>query len=186
MSQYIANLNTDTPPTDDLFSAHDDLSLFANTDFFDFDMGDQLNHLPGDFEASISNKKSSTVGWQAGSGTASGQDFLDGKFCLALHCFHHRTCRSCFSTIVVSYFPRRRQRSSACEVQPDTPSTTDMAPHMHPSTANLVCMFHLCPALTLLPMIQTFLHVSVHFIGSSCDLQTPCACILSNVGSFVV
>lgn len=76
MSQFIANLNTDTPPTDDLFSAHDDLSLFAQTDFFDFDMGEQLNNLPGDFQANTtSNKKSSTANYS----TTGGLNILDGK-----------------------------------------------------------------------------------------------------------
>jgi hypothetical protein len=88
MSQFIANLNTvDPPPADDLFSAQDDLSLFASTDFFDFDMGDNLNHVPGDnFDINSTDRKSNTAGWQAPSGT-SRQNFLDSKsfFYLSAH-----------------------------------------------------------------------------------------------------
>jgi hypothetical protein len=116
MSQYIATLNTDTPSTED-FLANDDLSLFATTEFFDFDMGEQLN-LPGDFESSISNnKKSSTAGWQAGSGTASGQDFLDGKSHIAVNCFLlHHISHSHSSTIILPY--SRHQQSAL--PQPET------------------------------------------------------------------
>lgn len=48
MSQYIANLNA-LPTAHDIASQHndrfgleDDLTLFTNTEFFDFDLGDDL------------------------------------------------------------------------------------------------------------------------------------------------
>ena len=54
MSQYIANLNTipsahdlDSPQQDD-YSLEDDLALFTNTEFFDFDAG-------GNIEQSLAN-----------------------------------------------------------------------------------------------------------------------------------
>lgn len=97
MSQYIANLNMDTPPTDDLFSAHDDLSLFAQTDFFDFDMNEQMNGLPSDFEANPADRKSSTAGWQASSGTTSGRNFLDSKSHFAVNSHHYRRKSFAFS-----------------------------------------------------------------------------------------
>ena len=84
MAQYIANLNTDVPPTDDMFNAPDDLNLFATTDFFDFDMGNDLNRLPGDFEAA--EAKPAQTGWQASSGSGSGSNFLDGEFA-HFYCF---------------------------------------------------------------------------------------------------
>jgi len=79
MSQYIANLNTDSPPEADLFNAHDDLTLFAQTEFFDWDMGDQLGNLPADFEATAADTKAGTAGWQAASGTSANQFALDGE-----------------------------------------------------------------------------------------------------------
>jgi len=76
VSQYLANLNTaqESSPTDDLL-AQDDLSLFATTDFFDFDMGDGMPR-GADFESSRRERKSSAEGWQHPSKTAfSNNDF---------------------------------------------------------------------------------------------------------------
>lgn len=97
MSQFIANLNTiDSQPADDLFSAQDDLSLFASTDFFDFDMGDTLN-VPGtDFDLSRGDQKSSTSNWQASSGTA-GQDFLNCKSLASTSTIHCASASCCHS-----------------------------------------------------------------------------------------
>ena len=88
MTQFIANLNMDAAPTDDLFGQDNSSTLFADTDFFDFDMNNELNldSLPGDFEASISDRKGSTNNWQAPSGTTSGSNFLDSKSHLDLNC----------------------------------------------------------------------------------------------------
>lgn len=69
VSQYIANLNTIQDGTVD-DTLQEDLSLFATTDFFDFDMGD-MNNLPpqsADFE-----RKSSA--WQ----DSSKGDFINSK-----------------------------------------------------------------------------------------------------------
>ncbi|TKA59768.1 hypothetical protein B0A49_10874 [Cryomyces minteri] len=51
VSQYIANLNQlppapDTVAQDDGLGFSDDLALFANTDFFDFDMGQNIADVP--------------------------------------------------------------------------------------------------------------------------------------------
>jgi hypothetical protein len=86
VSQYLANLNTinDSPPQEELL-ATDDLSLFATTEFFDFDMGDNLSNLPptADFEPARNERKASTIGWQ----DAAKVDFLNSKLnlCLFLH-----------------------------------------------------------------------------------------------------
>jgi hypothetical protein len=53
VSQYIANLNTipavnDTPTQQDFGNFDDDLTLFTNTQFFDFDMNEAVPNLPGD------------------------------------------------------------------------------------------------------------------------------------------
>jgi len=65
VSQYLANLNAlqDTSPTDDLL-AQDDLSLFATTDFFDFDMGDGLSRGTSDFEPAQRERKQNADRWQ--------------------------------------------------------------------------------------------------------------------------
>ena len=79
MSQYIANLNTDTPPTEDLFAgAQDDLSLFASTEFFDWDMNFDASE-SGNFETNTVDKKPSTAGWQPSTGTSGNQFSLDGE-----------------------------------------------------------------------------------------------------------
>ncbi|KAK5242201.1 hypothetical protein LTR16_008692 [Cryomyces antarcticus] len=51
VSQYIANLNQlppaqDTIAQDDGLGFSDDLALFANTEFFDFDMGQNITDVP--------------------------------------------------------------------------------------------------------------------------------------------
>lgn len=80
MSQYIANLNTDTPPTEDLFAgAQDDLSLFASTEFFDWDMNFDASE-SGNFETNTVDKKPSTAGWQPSTGTSGNQFSLDADF----------------------------------------------------------------------------------------------------------
>ena len=80
ISQYIANLNTteSTPPNEDFLASQDDLSLFATTDFFDFDMGEGLPNIPraNDFDVNPSDQKSGTASWQDPSNSAS-QDFLN-------------------------------------------------------------------------------------------------------------
>jgi len=53
VSQYIANLNTipsaaDTPAQQQDFGFEDDLALFTNTQFFDFDMNEAVPHMPAD------------------------------------------------------------------------------------------------------------------------------------------
>jgi len=77
VSQYIANLNIpqENSPTEDLL-ATDDLNLFATTDFFDFDMGDNLSNLPpaSEYERSHNARK---AGWQEPSSKA---DFLNNDF----------------------------------------------------------------------------------------------------------
>jgi len=79
VSQYLATLNTvqDNSPTEDLL-AQDDLSLFATTDFFDFEMGDTLNLPPAtsDFDPTNSEKKQNSASWQ----DPSSSDFLNNDF----------------------------------------------------------------------------------------------------------
>jgi len=77
VSQYLANLNTvqDGSPTENIL-AQDDLSLFATTDFFDFDMGDGLSHGAPDFRPAQRERQSSADGWQDSAKT----DFLNNEF----------------------------------------------------------------------------------------------------------
>lgn len=55
MSEFIANLNM-APPTQELpttaadFNLEDDLAMFTNTQFFDFDLGQDANLQPSTFE----------------------------------------------------------------------------------------------------------------------------------------
>ncbi|KAF2430652.1 hypothetical protein EJ08DRAFT_214622 [Tothia fuscella] len=68
VSQYIANLNTvdDSSPIENLLGG-DDLSLFATTDFFDFDMGNEgLGGLPpaSEFDHRAAARKSTAADWQ--------------------------------------------------------------------------------------------------------------------------
>jgi len=51
MSDFIANLNM-APPAQDLpeFNIEDDLAIFTNTQFFDFDLGQDANLQPTNFE----------------------------------------------------------------------------------------------------------------------------------------
>ena len=49
VSQYLAHLNSDVPqqqPAQDFFE--DDIALFTNTDFFDFDLNSGVADLAGD------------------------------------------------------------------------------------------------------------------------------------------
>ena len=53
VSQYIANLNTipsaaDAANQQDFGNFDDDLTLFTNTQFFDFDMNEAVPNIPGD------------------------------------------------------------------------------------------------------------------------------------------
>jgi hypothetical protein len=77
VSQYLANLNQidDSSPTDNILGGQDDLSLFATTDFFDFDMNDGLNGLPlsTDFDHAAAGRKQSAPSWQ----DSSKSDFLN-------------------------------------------------------------------------------------------------------------
>lgn len=56
MSEFIANLNMATPPTRELHNTtdfnnlEDDLAMFTNTTFFDFDLGQDANLQPSSFE----------------------------------------------------------------------------------------------------------------------------------------
>jgi hypothetical protein len=78
VSQYIANLNTlqEHSPTEDIL-ATDELSLFATTDFFDFDMTDGSSNLPShsEYVRPHNNRKSGALGWQ----DSSKVDFLNSK-----------------------------------------------------------------------------------------------------------
>jgi hypothetical protein len=79
MSQFIANLNSvDPQPAEELFSGQDTLGLFATTDFFDFDMGDDLNMPGNDLDIAATERKARNAGWQTSADT-SGQPFLDSK-----------------------------------------------------------------------------------------------------------
>lgn len=56
VSQYIANLNTIPSPADlaaqqDFGNFEDDLAMFTNTQFFDFDMNEHVADLPNDMGA---------------------------------------------------------------------------------------------------------------------------------------
>lgn len=80
VSRYIANLNTvgDNAPNDE-FLAQDDLSLFATTDFFDFDMGDGISGMPpaSDLDNTLrAARKQSSASWQ----DPSNQEFLNNDF----------------------------------------------------------------------------------------------------------
>jgi len=76
VSQYLAGLNTiDNAPNDDSL-AQDDLSLFANTEWFDFDMGDNASSMPApaEFDANHTDRKQSLQD------PSTNFDFLNGDF----------------------------------------------------------------------------------------------------------
>jgi len=80
VSHYLAGLNTvgDNAPNDD-FLAQDDLSLFASTEFFDFDMGDNhLNSLPAptEFDSTRRARKQNSANWQE----TSSSELFQGDF----------------------------------------------------------------------------------------------------------
>lgn len=61
MSEYIANLNM-APPTQDLpngseFNMDDELAMFTNTQFFDFDLGQDANLQPTNFDRSTTENE---------------------------------------------------------------------------------------------------------------------------------
>lgn len=80
VSQYIANLNSVEPQPSDDVSPHDDLALFATTEFFDFDMSNDLASGAGDFGGNFTARKSGTA-WQE-SANSTAPDFLNCKFAL--------------------------------------------------------------------------------------------------------
>jgi hypothetical protein len=82
VSQYIANLNTVGDVNDDLFRQND-LSSFATTEFFDFDMGDNsLGSLraPADFDTNRTDRKQSSVTWE----DPLTSDFLGGTYSITI------------------------------------------------------------------------------------------------------
>ena len=95
VSQYIANLNTIQSPTDaeqnPEVSLDDDLALFTDTQFFDFDMG-QFGDVtePLEFDPAQENQ-SRRQNAAAKSGLDQSFDFGNGKLILTiLSCFLHR------------------------------------------------------------------------------------------------
>jgi len=76
VSQYLAGLNTiNNAPSDDSL-AQDDLSLFANTEWFDFDMGDNAGGVsaPAVFDANHTERKQNLQD------PSTNFDFLSGEF----------------------------------------------------------------------------------------------------------
>ena len=101
MSQYIADLNRPSAQASEPTGNFDDLNLFATTDFFDFDMGDNLQ-ASADFEQpqetkAIISTETSTSSWDDQSST----DFMTSKFSpLVIHlALHFR------STLFATSFP---------------------------------------------------------------------------------
>ncbi|PHH79771.1 hypothetical protein CDD82_2179 [Ophiocordyceps australis] len=98
VSQFLRDLNTISPQdttTDDAFSMEDDLALFTNTQFFDFDSGQNL-----DYQAQPSNSKAEAQGTAHSTPSVSGDvtassamgeipsmDFIPGNF--AFNEFNH-------------------------------------------------------------------------------------------------
>ena len=62
MSQYVANLNTipsahDTATQqEDEFDLDDDLALFTNTEFYDFDLGENVEQPPVDYDPTLEER----------------------------------------------------------------------------------------------------------------------------------
>jgi hypothetical protein len=86
VSQYIANLNTVGDVNDDLFRQND-LSSFATTEFFDFDMGDNsLGSLPtsAEFDANHTERKQNSSTWE----DPLTSDFLGGTYLLTVVLFY--------------------------------------------------------------------------------------------------
>ena len=94
VSQYVANLNT-IPSAHDLatqqqddFKLEDDLALFTNTEFYDFDLGENIQQAPPlDYDPMLEER---TRRGQAGAhkDNAKSLDFVNGMFELvgvALH-----------------------------------------------------------------------------------------------------
>lgn len=61
MSEFIANLNMAPPAAQDLasgpdFNMDDELAMFTNTQFFDFDLGQDANLQPTNYERPTENE----------------------------------------------------------------------------------------------------------------------------------
>ena len=83
MSQYVANLNTIPSAHDmatqqaDEFGLDDDLALFTNTEFYDFDLGETVEQPPVDYDSRLEER---TRRGQAGGhkNNAKKLDFVNG------------------------------------------------------------------------------------------------------------
>jgi hypothetical protein len=161
MSQFIANLNSvDPQPAEELFSGQDTLGLFATTDFFDFDMGDDLNMPGNDLDIAATERKARNAGWQTSADT-SGQPFLDSKS-LRLFSFQSSLSQSSsllsallllsisFRTALVSLSPSPNPTSKAVTQPFSAYRNLPTPPHQHNPS-------------------KTFLHI----IGGKCGPQPP-------------
>lgn len=84
VSQYVANLNT-IPSAHDMatqqqddFSLEDDLALFTNTEFYDFDLGENIQQAPtGDYDPTLEER---AIRGQVGAhkDNAKNLDFVNG------------------------------------------------------------------------------------------------------------
>jgi hypothetical protein len=188
MSQFIANLNTgDAQPADEPFSAQDDLSLFASTDFFDFDMGDTLNNLPGtDFSVSDANRKSRTANWQPPSGAA-GQDFLNCKSLML-----HSVIDLYVSILYCHFFFHHHRRLSflvalsACSrhnLQHLSTLNTYHTPSLHipicPASSNSSAPRPSSLSLALLAVIAACRHIYAYSLCAKCGVGPLVPCLFN-------
>lgn len=86
VSQYIANLNA-IPPTHEVVNQHDgsynleeDLAVFTNAEFFDFDLGDEIDQQPIRYDPSQEgrSRRENAAAHKSGKALEYGQNH--GKF----------------------------------------------------------------------------------------------------------
>lgn len=87
VSEFIANLNA-IPSAQEMasqgqenFNLDDDLSLFTNTNFFDFDLGQDADLQPANFDFHGQSRAAPATA----TAEARGLDFAQGKFYLHFH-----------------------------------------------------------------------------------------------------
>ena len=92
VSQYLADLNTIPSPTDanqqqENYNLEDDLALFTNTEFFDFDLGSNIEQQPpvAFGTASEEHIRRENASAKASNGNAKALDLNAGKCIVLLH-----------------------------------------------------------------------------------------------------
>lgn len=128
VSQYLRDLNTispqDTTAVEDTFTMEEDLAIFTNTQFFDFDSGQNTDFQAQPVKPDTKTSRSGTASENVSAapsviGDMPNLDFISGEFGLFihLHCYYHfiRFLPLLFATLsatmafqcATSHMPRR-------------------------------------------------------------------------------